>query len=158
MAEYAKLASLQFFSEEKRADGKLLFLFNFGVVNGSPIGGYGVYQDEEVLFWVTDNKTQDKKAPRKEKYHIFKITDEWKEKIKEDQCQYRESCGYRNDYGPVFEKRFDFDDEKISNQPFMRSYKMEDIDAIYLGFVQSPDIINFGPCDPVNESMLKYFD
>lgn len=158
MAEYAKLASIKFSTSEKRANGKLLFLFNFGVVNGSPLGGYGVYEDEEVLFWVTDNQVQEKKAPRREKFHIFKITDEWKETIKEDQRHYRETCGFRNDYGPVFEKRFDFDDEKISNEPFMRGYKMEHIDAIYLGFVQSPDIINFGPCDPIDDTLLKHFD
>lgn len=125
---------------------KLLILFHFGKTGADPFGGYGVVDDKEVIFWEMD-----------ENYHIFQPTQEWQEKIKNDQRELRQSLGFRTDYGPLFARRFDFDEFSVPNKPHMRSYQLAEIQIKYLGFVQKPDVLNLDQNDLV-EGMSKYFD
>ena len=149
MSQFTKLSEIQsrMSGSVTQLEKSLLILFDFGKVNYVQIGGYGVYAGEEVLFWNAADK-----------FHIFKVSDTWRDKIKDDQREFRTACGFTSDYGPIFAKRFEFDDEKLSDRPYMRSYQMGDIEAVYLGYVTQANIINYGQCDTVAEKYLKYFD
>ena len=132
---------------KKIEGGKLLILFHFGIVGSYPFGGYGIVNEEEVIFWSNNDDL-----------HIFRPSEEWKEKIKQEQRKFRTECGFRTDYGPVFDKRFEFDESKFSDTPYTRGYEMAEIEVTYLGFVQKPDIINLNQSETVEPAMLKYFD